>query len=174
MIPLYNETVDLERLWNQRDALSFALQLAKNREVAEDLVAEARLKALRKLDTYHPEYNFRNWLFAIIRNCWRDEVRRRSRRLSTLALDNLDTLDLSLEFEDKLAPKPRFDERSAVNLALKLNPELPEWATELIHLIYDQGCSYQEAAEALGIKAGTVRSRLSRLRRQLSRCTIEA
>ncbi len=54
---------------------SFALSLCRDRAVAEDLVQETYVRALRAANRPHDEAGMRPWLFTILHNVWRNERR---------------------------------------------------------------------------------------------------
>ena len=58
-----------------------ALRLAHNRAEAEDLTQETCLRAFRSFHRFNPGTNCRAWLFTILRNAFRDRLRRRGHEL---------------------------------------------------------------------------------------------
>ena len=58
------------------DALfGYAMALTRDRSLAEDLVQETYLRAVRAFGRLVPDSNLKSWLFAIMRNAWLNQVR---------------------------------------------------------------------------------------------------
>ena len=142
----------------------FAVALARDAAVAEDLVQETYLRALSARHKANPEENLRGWLFTILHNVWRNEVRRRRPE----ALEDRPALAARLASpgegpEESLARQER-DGR--VREAIE---GLPETFREVVMLRCVAGFSYKDVAGILGCPAGTVMSRLARARALLKR-----
>jgi len=140
----------------------FAHSLARDRSVAEDLVQETYLRALgarRKAAGEH----VRPWLFTILRNLWKNELRRRQKPepLGELGgtLDSLAAAGAGPEEE-----MGRQETRERIRDALHA---LPEEFREVVVLRCVEGFSYRDMASILGCPAGTVMSRLARARGRL-------
>ncbi|MET8159294.1 RNA polymerase sigma factor [Sphaerisporangium sp. NPDC005289] len=134
-------------------------------ELAEDVVAETFLVAFRQRARYDlARPDARPWLYGITTNVasqHRRAERRRTRAAARVAADRPGT------FEE------RSDERVA---AQQLQPRLARALgalsareRDLLLLVAWADLSYEDVAEALGIPAGTVRSRLHRVRVKLRR-----
>jgi RNA polymerase sigma-70 factor, ECF subfamily len=137
----------------------FAVALTRNAAVAEDLVQETYLRALSARHKADPEENLRSWLFTILHNVWRNEVRRRRPE----ALEDRPALAARLEApgdgpEESLA---RQEQYRRVREAIE---GLPENFREVVMLRCVGGFSYKDVAGILGCPAGTVMSRLARAR----------
>ncbi|MFC7384260.1 RNA polymerase sigma factor [Sphaerisporangium rhizosphaerae] len=134
-------------------------------ELAEDVVAETFLVAFRQRARYDlARPDARPWLYGITTNVasqHRRAERRRTRAAARVAADRPGTFD------------ERSDERVA---AQQLQPRLARALgalsareRDLLLLVAWADLSYEDVAEALGIPAGTVRSRLHRVRVKLRR-----
>ncbi len=141
---------------------------------ADDLVQDTFLKAFRHWSTFVPGSDCRRWLSAICRNTFFAQ-RARERwttavggdmDLETLAAVKLHALARENGVEDMFA---RLDLAPAMNNAIDaLDPPF----RDVVRLVDVQDRKYEEAADALGIPVGTVRSRLYRARRQLQQSLI--
>src|ERR1700733_10412730 len=63
-------------------AYNLARWLTRSAPDAEDIVQDAMLRAFRAFEGFRGD-NFRPWLLAIVRNCWRNKVRDVARRRTT-------------------------------------------------------------------------------------------
>lgn len=104
------------------------------------------------------------WLYGIATNVLRNQ--RRSFRRSRNALDRLprERLDVP-DFADETAE--RLDDEREMRALLRLFAKLPRREQDVIALCDWSGLSYEDAAAALVVPIGTVRSRLARGRRRL-------
>lgn len=164
------------------DALyGVALRLTRDRADAEDLVAESVLKAWAAIDTLTDRSRFRPWMFRILRNCFISGRRRRAARPSETAMQDLFSDEGEQDLTDFLLEQPEAFLAWWANPELKVSNEalgeaisaaidtLPECFRMTVLLITVEGLGYDEAAELLGIPAGTVRSRMKRGRTLLQK-----
>lgn len=144
-----------------------AFRLAGNQQDAEDLTQETFMRVFRNLKTYKPG-TFEGWLHRITTNLFLDMVRHRSKiRMEALPED--------YERVPGTAPTPE-QVFTATNLDPALQAALDELGPEFrvsVVLCDVVGMSYEEIAKTLGVKMGTVRSRIHRGRSQL-RASLEA
>jgi RNA polymerase sigma-70 factor (ECF subfamily) len=135
-----------------------ARALCADRPVADDLLQETYLRAMRYFRTYQGG-DFRAWLSAIMRNLHREEMRARP-----------PIVDLSaLETHADPAPDP---EQTAIrrheDAVLRHHiAALPEVQREALHLREFAELSYAEIARIQNVPIGTVMSRLARARASL-------
>jgi RNA polymerase sigma factor (sigma-70 family) len=139
-----------------------AYRLTGNPHDAEDLTQEVFVRVFRSLSSYTPG-TFEGWLHRITTNLFLDMARRRQRiRFEGLGQD----VEGRLQGGDP-TPAQAFDDRhldSDIQAALKDLP--PEYRAAVV-LCDIEGLSYEEIAATLGVKLGTVRSRIHRGRAQL-------
>lgn len=139
-----------------------AYRLTGNRHDAEDLTQDVFVRVFRSVDRYEPG-NFPGWLHRITTNLFLDRVRRSSRVRMDRFGDGGEDRITSSEIEPELAVHDaNFDPDIEAALAL-----LPEEFRVAVVLCDVEGLSYEEIADVLGIKIGTVRSRIHRGRTQL-------
>ena len=125
---------------------------------AEDLVQETFIRLYRCRHRYQPTAKFTTFLHTLARNVLIDYVRKRGRWYRLL------------DAWTKAAPES--DERSSGVAARRMDAEralatLNEEMRTVVVLIFYQGLAYQDAAEVLGIPAGTVKSRMFHALQQL-------
>ena len=139
-----------------------AYRLTGNPHDAEDLTQEVFVRVFRSLSSYTPG-TFEGWLHRITTNLFLDSARRRQRiRFEGLADEMAHRLAGS-----EPTPAQAFDNTHLdddVQAALKALP--PEYRAAVV-LCDIEGFSYEEIAATLGVKLGTVRSRIHRGRAQL-------
>ncbi|WKK61295.1 RNA polymerase sigma factor SigE [Corynebacterium sp. P3-F1] len=144
-----------------------AFRLSGDQQDAEDLTQETFMRVFRNLKTYKPG-TFEGWLHRITTNLFLDMVRHRSKiRMEALPED--------YERVPGTAPTPE-QVYTAANLDPALQAALDELSPEFrvsVVLCDVVGMSYDEIAKTLGVKMGTVRSRIHRGRSQL-RASLEA
>jgi len=135
-------------------------------ETAHDLVAETFLVALRRRETYRPDAGTaRAWLYGIATNLLRHHVRTETRALNATARLAAADQVVSAGHDGRVVERVDAQSRAA-QLAGAL-AELSVADRDTLLLVSWAGLDPGEVAEALGIPAGTVRSRLHRIRRWL-------
>ncbi|HEX5493482.1 MAG TPA: RNA polymerase sigma factor SigE [Mycobacteriales bacterium] len=138
-----------------------AYRLAGNPQDAEDLTQETFVRVFRSLANYTPG-TFEGWLHRITTNLFLDMVRRRQRiRFDALPEDG-DRLPGGDRSPEQVFADTHFD--SDIQAALDSLP--PDFRVAVV-LCDIEGLTYEEIAATLGIKLGTVRSRIHRGRLQL-------
>jgi RNA polymerase sigma-70 factor (ECF subfamily) len=155
------ERAALERLLrSQYDRVhALAAKLLGDRRDAEDAAQEALIAVVRGLHRFDGRSAFPTWVYRITTNVCLDELRRRKRRPPTVELV-ADTGPAGGRLHDATVL-----DRMTVDDALARLPEEFRAAVVLRDLC---DLEYAEIAEALGIPAGTVRSRIARGRAQLA------
>ena len=134
------------------------------RAVAEEIVHDAFVRAFLNLKSFRNQCSFYTWLYQIALH-ERYAYQRKSK--ATISIDTCgDYPDIVSERSEDLPPRSieRFEECSQVHAALQ---RLDEPHRTILILREFEGFDYQTIANLLGIKIGTVRSRLSRARDQL-------
>jgi RNA polymerase sigma factor (sigma-70 family) len=160
----------------QNHAYSFAYRMLGESEGAADAAQQAFLSAYRHLNEMRGQ-SFRSWLLRIVANACLDELRRRKRRpavsLEDLAAsedDGRDGESLSVMADPAEGPEAaavRTDLRRLIEDCLALLPP-DQRATVLLVDVHAQ--DYAEAAQALRVALGTVKSRVARARAALRDC----
>jgi RNA polymerase sigma-70 factor (ECF subfamily) len=139
-----------------------AYRLAGNQHDAEDLTQEVFVRVFRSLSSYTPG-TFEGWLHRITTNLFLDMVRRRQRiRFDALADDAAERLP-----SREPSPAQHFnDMHFDADVQQALDTLAPEFRAAVV-LCDIEGLSYEEIAATLGVKLGTVRSRIHRGRSHL-------
>jgi RNA polymerase sigma-70 factor (ECF subfamily) len=145
---------------------SYALVLSRNHAEAEDLVQETYVRAIQAMGRLRPGSNIKSWLFTILRNVWRNQLRklRNGPQVVEIEADNQvanKIVEQSADSHDLYLSKL---EAGEVRAAIQ---ELPVDFREIILLREYEDLSYQEIASVMGCRVGTVMSRLARARAKL-------
>ena len=138
-----------------------AYRLTGNRHDAEDLTQEVFVRVFRSLSSYTPG-TFEGWLHRITTNLFLDMVRRKARIRFDALPDDAERLPGKDPGPAQVYDDTHFDDD--VQSALDALP--PDFRAAVV-LCDLEGLSYEEIAATLGIKIGTVRSRIHRGRSQL-------
>jgi RNA polymerase sigma-70 factor (ECF subfamily) len=131
----------------------YARALTRDAELADDLVQDTLVRALRSEHLFHGG-DLRCWLYTILTNLNRNRLRALARRPTMAAIDDNDAADLA-------GPEAgsRDIERALAALA--------DDQRSVLLLVVLEGLSYREVAEVQGVPIGTVMSRLARARMQI-------
>ena len=143
----------LDRLFRAAWALTGA------REDADDLVQETYERVLRRPREIAREEDALPYLLGVLRNTWVDTIRARARR---------PTVPLDLETHDPAGAASPL-EQVAAREVFAVVAALPDELRDTVTAVDVAGLSYADAAEALGVPAGTIMSRLSRGRERVAR-----
>lgn len=138
----------------------FARSLTRSVPEADDLVQDACLRALGRVDQWDPAQPLDRWVFRIMRNLWISEIRKRNVRLGQghVPADESDELVSNETGEASVI---------ATELHSQINA-LPDDLSAILLSVSVEGYSYAEAAELFDIPIGTVMSRIHRARKTLA------
>lgn len=158
----------------QNKIYALAYRYMGNEEDAYDMTQEAFIKAYRSLRSFKGKSSFSTWVYRVVTNVCLDELRRRKRRIIALPLDEpLATKDGDEVEKEIMDPSPTADilyEQKELSQYIQnaLNQMKPDHKATVI-LRDVMGFTYEEIAQILNCNVGTVKSRLSRARRELQK-----
>ncbi|MES0101801.1 sigma-70 family RNA polymerase sigma factor [Mesorhizobium sp. M0019] len=137
----------------------YARALLRDRDAADDLVQDSLERALSRMESWAIGDSPHRWLLTIMHHLFVDQSRRAKRHVQAVtampkAIDAIAT------------PPPQVDKLASREVLLALQQLRPEWRSALA-LVAVEGLSYADAANALGIGAGTLASRIARGREEL-------
>lgn len=159
----------------------FVRRLIGDGQEAEDVVQDTLLALYLNLSRIEPVEKLRPYVFRIARNrCY--DILRRNGRYEEVSIDDDDPMRVRVSFEiaDERAAAP---EEVAHWMLLQLEVReaidtLPELQRQTLILFADEGLTYAEIAEVMGVNIGTIKSRLFHakrgLRARLKPATLEA
>ena len=125
----------------------FAMTLTRNSSDADDLVQEACERAITRSHLWNGEGRLESWVYAMTRNLWVDEIRKRKVRTGSGTVDVAE--------QDSLHIEASADKAVYAKQLHKLIMTMPEGLSSVFLLVNVEGHSYREAAVILGIPIGT-------------------
>ncbi len=139
-----------------------AYRLTGNPHDAEDLTHDVFIRVFRSLHSYQPG-TFEGWLHRITTNVFLDKMRRKQRiRFDALSDESAARLPTREAGPEASYDATHFDD----DVQRALDALSPDFRAAVV-LCDIEGLSYEEIATTLGVKLGTVRSRIHRGRAQL-------
>lgn len=155
--------IDVQKLYRDhyQHLLRFVQRYVRNPEDAEDVVQNTFMEALRCADRFAGLSKPSTWLFGIALNLARNQVRRNCGDLCE-AVDDA-TMEEIAGFDND--PAELIERRQIANKIHALLEELPPKIRGTFESVLEGACTYEEAAAQLGVPLGTVRSRVSRVRK---------
>jgi RNA polymerase sigma-70 factor, ECF subfamily len=149
----------------------YAYRLLANKADAEDAVQDALLAAFQHLNQFRGEAQLSTWLTAVVINCARMQLRKRSRYIH-VSLDSRIGEDQKYPLSDTLVdhrPNPEDEcHTSTLNTRLmKSAAQLSPTLRRTFHLLYLDHLSVCETARVLGVPIGTVKARSARAKAKL-------
>ena len=169
--PTPEQTAFVERAIEQygKATYNFAYRLTGNEADARDLSQDAFVRVYRAWRSFQPGTSFLSWIYRIVTNLHRDELRRRKGRFQEEIPE--DNAPQQFGGERPLAVNP-IEDYVEGQLSESLSRSLRKLSTEqrqVVILADIEEYSYQEIADIMGCSIGTVRSRLHRARALLRR-----
>lgn len=152
----------------ERELFAYLRRYLGNSEMAEDVFQATFMQVYLKRDHFEEGRRFRPWLYAIATNQAIDS-QRKSRRHRMASIDRVaggtegDEAGhlLHLLASDEPNPDSHVMTEESRQWVLKSLGELSEQMRQVVDLVYYQGLKYREAAEALDVPVGTVKSRMN-------------
>ena len=140
---------------------AFARTFERNEARADDLVQETLMKAWAARERFQTGTNMKAWLFTILRNQYISQYRKARREAE----------DVDGYLTESLTEKGRQEGHMAMLDLRAALAELPHDQREALILVGAAGMAYDEAAEIVGVRPGTIKSRVSRARSRLEELT---
>lgn len=132
----------------------FAFSLVGDSAQADDLVQEAMVKAWANRHRFSMGTNINAWLFTILRNQFYSEIRKAKREVE----------DADGHHAAGLTALPEQEGVVHLNTLRERLKLIPEAQRQALMMVGAEGYTYEEAAEVLRCRVGTVKSRVSRAR----------
>ena len=138
---------------HHRHLYNFFVRQTRDRQTSEDLVQEVFLKMLNYRHTYRAEGKFTTWMFAIAHNAKNDHYKKHKHRETSIDAAH----GLAHQGPD---PEEVSEQKSQTALLRKALAQLSEEKREVLLLSRFQGLKYEEIAQIVGCKVGTVKARV--------------
>ena len=129
---------------------------AWDRTEAEDALQTSYLKVLDGRARFDGHSSFRTWLFGVIRRTAAEHRRRAGRRQRKLAAWKQEPAETSEN------PEAALSQSEANRILLSALQTLPPRQQEILHLVFYQGLTIQEASQVAGVSIGTARTHYER------------
>jgi RNA polymerase sigma factor (sigma-70 family) len=151
-----------------------AQRLTRSREDSEDVLQDALLSGFQNFHQFQCRAKFSTWMHVILCNSVRTMWRRQRCRPVGLSLDLEAREDEPLHFADdfaagRLDPEVEYQRGESSRIIAELLEELPPKYREVVWLCKIQELKITDAAEILGVPAGTIKARLHRARRMIEK-----
>ena len=154
---------------HETQVYNLCLRMSGNPEDARDLSQEAFLKAWRGLRFYQFESAFSTWLYRLTSNVCIDFLRSRKRRPSvSLTVDEEEPVEMEVE-DSSPTPEEQVLHREQQYAVAKAMEQLEDEFRQVLTLRVIHDLPYEEIAEIMDLKVGTVKSRLARARMKLKK-----
>lgn len=134
-----------------------AVNQMKSKEDADDVFQEVFIKWMRYCDRFDSEEHEKAWLIRVTINQCKNIL---------MSSWNKNTGELSEEVANTLSYEDEYQEEGEVSAAVR---QLPEKYRRVIHLFYYEELSTMEIAKTLGERESTIRTQLTRARRNLAK-----
>jgi RNA polymerase sigma factor (sigma-70 family) len=169
--PTQEQRAFLERAIEQygKATYTFAYRLTNNEADARDLTQEAFIRVYRAWRSFVPGTSFLSWIYRIVTNLHRDELRRRKGRYQEEIPEDNAPQQFAGQRPLATAPIDDYVEGQLSEPVSKALGGLSPEQRQVVILADIEDYSYQEIADIAGCSIGTVRSRLHRARAQLRR-----
>jgi RNA polymerase sigma-70 factor, ECF subfamily len=156
----------------QHYVYSIAMSVLKHPDDAADLTQEAFIRLFRALPQYNGESRFTTWLYRLVVNLGRDELRRRGRQVQVIPPvadeEGQDELS-SVADDDRWAdPSLALDSRELRDDVRRALAQLEEHYRLVLTLYYFDDMKYSDIAEVLDIPLNTVKSHIRRGKERLA------
>jgi len=163
------QTAFLESAINEygKATYNYAYRLTQNEADAGDLTQEAFIRVYRAWRSFKPGTSFLSWIYRIVTNLHRDELRRRKGRYQEEIPEDHELQEYGGGRPLAVEPIEEYVESQLSEPVSKALADLTTEQRQIVLLADVEGYSYQEIAEIVGCTVGTVRSRLHRARGQL-------
>jgi len=149
-----------------KQTYNYAYRLTGNEPDARDLTQEAFIRVFRAWESFREGTSFLSWIYRIVTNLYRDELRRR-KGIFTQPLPEDNQPQERPTGDETHNPIEAIHERQLSATMARALGALTAEQRAVVLLADVEEYSYQDIADIIGCSIGTVRSRLHRARAQL-------
>ncbi|MGQ9826967.1 MAG: RNA polymerase sigma factor [Roseiflexus sp.] len=159
-------------LSQQQYIYSIAMSVLKNPDDAADLTQEAFIRLFRALPQYNGESRFTTWLYRLVVNLGRDELRRRGRQAPLVSVpesdEDFDAIDTVADDDRWSDPEVALDSQELRQEIRRALEQLEEHYRLVLTLYYFEDMKYTDIAEILDLPLNTVKSHIRRGKERLA------
>ena len=150
---------------HHRDLLVYALALTKDSHTAREIVQDSFVVAFEKIETFDVTRDFGAWMRGIVRNKWREWLRKYAR--PGIPEDDIALIDATVaDWQARRVAR----NSTPFDALEQCQKRLPDTLREAVDACYYRGETSEEAAERLGLAPAAIRKRLQRARDLLRDC----
>jgi len=152
--------------------VNYVYRILGDYDDALDIVQETFVRLHAKAHTYRPVARFSTWIYTIASNLARSDLRRRKWRVfdvSRLGPQKPGSDPLFVDRDAGARPDGRAEKALMSDAVQKALMEMPEAYRQAVVLFYLEDLPYEEICEILGVRIGTLKSRLNRGRKHLEK-----
>lgn len=146
----------------QKKLMFFAFRLTSDMENAKDLLQETNLKALNYRDKFAHNTSLYAWTYTIMKNTFINEYRYNLTHINISNSINGTVKALQFDYDNANNPDSIYMSKELENIINSL-----EYNLKITFKMFIEGYKYAEIAENLGVKVGTVKSRIFLARKKL-------
>ena len=144
----------------QNPLIAFAMTLTQDYDDARDLAQETMTKALLYRSRYSEEFNFKSWIFTIMRNSFFNVHKRKKKTHSIFSHEDVSEI---ISSNDNYSPESFYNYNE-----IKKTIDALDSFYRVPFEKYHQGYKYREIAEQMNLEIGTVKSRIFFARKKLA------
>lgn len=152
-------------------AMTLALRMLKDREVAEEAVQDAFLRAFNALPGFEGKASFATWFYRIVYNVCSTILSRRGTNL-TVSLQDEEGQSTADLHDSSPNPEASLESAETARIIRQEIDQLPASYSSVVTLFFLQELSYAEIVEVTGLPLGTVKARLFRARTMLKKAIL--
>ncbi|MBK9711845.1 MAG: sigma-70 family RNA polymerase sigma factor [Kouleothrix sp.] len=156
----------------QHYVYSIAMSVLKNPDDAADLTQDAFIRLVRALPQYTGESRFTTWLYRLVVNLGRDELRRRGRQVPIAPpsddADDPDPMSTVADDDRWADPSAALDSQELRSEVRRALAQLDEHHRLVLTLYYFDDMKYTDIAEVLDMPLNTVKSHIRRGKERLA------
>ncbi len=151
---------------------SIAMTIFHNTDDAEDLTQTAFIRLFRSIHQYNGDSKFTTWLYRLVINLGRDELRSRRRKvpiINPIATDDdeLDPVTLIRDTNSERDPQASLEHNETRRILVEALAQLDDQYRLTLTMLYFDDMKYADIADILEIPLNTVKSHIRRGKERL-------